>query len=110
MLNTTLVQVVSWLIEEEEIWLLDESRGKEEACLLTARELLHLLLKLWHMEIHHLEHILNHGINGIHLLRKSLFEKFSDRKLKISSWDHLLGDGDSKPLLYRYDTVIWAEL
>ena len=85
------VKVVCRLVQEKQVWVLDERRGEQEARLLAAREALYdsVMHFLMMLQIHHLEYVINTRVDVIHRLRKTFLKEFADRECHLVARDHL---------------------
>src|SRR5690606_27319925 len=57
------------------------------------------------LEIYHLEHVVDFGINVIHFCIKTSLKKLTDRKLKLVTWNHLTRKRNRKPRLHCHRTI-----
>src|SRR3989344_9044113 len=106
MINTLCIQIISRLIQKQDIRLLNESECEEQARLLPAGEDRNFLL-IRRMEMHRIEHPFDMPPDVVLLFAKRTFEEFENGFFQILMGDNLFRDADRGAALHMDFSVGW---
>ncbi len=109
MRDASFVEVVGRLVEEEQVWVLDECVGQEQPRLLPTREGAHHLVVVG-VEVDHLEHAVDARVDVIYLFGECGLEEVAHRKLELCARDHLARNSDGEPVRFVDDSFVGLTL
>src|SRR3989344_9338762 len=93
MLNPVFIQIVRWLIQKQNIWILYKGRSYKKSCLLTARKRFYYFV-FWCMKINHFQNFIYSQVNVVNCFLETILEKLLDRQTHFCPWDDLPCDGN----------------